>query len=68
MISANTYQVARSSKKAAVFALAMKDLDYQLKKRFEAETNPKKLILKEYYNSLVVFSKKNSDALPYYQK
>ncbi len=67
MINANTYQVACGLKKAAVFALSMKDLDYQLKKRVEAETNSKNLILEEYHNSLVVFSNKDSDNLPHYQ-
>ena len=46
----------------------MRDLEYQLEKKARPETDPKTLLLKEYQDFLDVFSKKDSDTLPLYQK
>ena len=46
----------------------MKDLEYQAKKEARPKTNPKSIVLEEYHNFLDVFSKKNSDILPFHQK
>ena len=68
MISANAYSTACKLKKARVFAVSIKDLEYQREKGARPETNPKTVIPEEYYNLLDVFSKKNLDTLLFRQK
>ena len=46
----------------------MRNLEFQTKKEVRSETNPKTFILKEYYNFVDVFSKKDLDTLFSYQK
>lgn len=63
MIDANTYHAACYWKRAQVFAVSLKDLQYQIKKEAKAENNPKSIILEDYHNFLDIFSKKNSNIL-----
>lgn len=66
MISVDIYRVACKLKKAQVFAVSMRDLEYQAKKEAKPEINLKNIIQKEYYDLLDLFIKKNSDIfLPY---
>ena len=68
MIGADAYRAACRLKGAQVFAVSMKDIQYQAEKEARAETNPKSVVPQEYYNFLDVFSKKNSDTLLSHQK
>ena len=68
MICANTYCAPCHLKKAQVFAVSLKDLQYQAKKEARAEIDPKSVVLEEHHDFLDVFSKKNSDILSPYQK
>ncbi len=61
MIGANAYYAACCLKKAQVFAISMRDIQYQAKKEARAETNPKSVILQEYHDFLNIFSKKDLD-------
>ena len=63
MIDVNTYRMAYKLKKAQVFAISMRDLEYQAEKKAKLETNPRSVVLEEYHNLLDVFSKKNSNTL-----
>ena len=63
MINTNTYQTAYKLKKARVFAIFMKNLEYQVEKEAKSKTNPKTIILEKYQDFLDVFSQKNSDIL-----
>ena len=68
MIGADTYCVTCKLKRAQVFAISIRKLEYQAEKKTRPETNRKSIVLQEYHNSLDVFSKKDSDTLPSYQK
>ena len=68
MIDADAYHAACRLKKNQVFAVSMRDIQYQAEKEARAKTNPKSIVSQEYYNFLDVFSKKNSDTLPLYLK
>ncbi len=46
----------------------MRDIQYQAEKEAKAKTDPKRVVPQEYYDFLVVFSKKDSDTLPLHQK
>lgn len=66
MICTNTYCAACHWKEAQIFALSMRDIQYQAGKKARAETNPKNIILQEYHNFLDIFSKKDSETLSLY--
>ena len=68
MIGGDTYCTACFLKEAQVFAVSMRDIQYQAEKEDRAETNLKSVVLQEYHNFLDFFLKKNSDILPPYQK
>lgn len=68
IINVDTYYAACNLKEAQVFAVSMKDLEFQATKEARPETDPKCVVLKEYYDFLDVFSKKDSDTLlPYWK-
>lgn len=56
MIDANAYRIACKLEKAQVFAISMKYLKFQAKKKARPETNPKNVIPKIYHDFLDVFS------------
>ena len=61
--------LARSKKqKAEIFAISMRDIEYQLNKRTKPLTNPKTVVPEEYHNFLDGFSKDISDTLRPYGK
>ena len=66
MIGKDAYYAVYPLKKAQVFALSLKNIQYQAEKKVSAETNPKSIIPKEYYDFLDVFSKKDLDNLLLY--
>ncbi len=68
MIGVNAYHAACRLKGAQVFAVSMRDIQYQAEKEARAETNPKSIVPQEYHDFLVVFSKKDSDTLPPHRK
>lgn len=68
IIGVNAYCTACKLKKAHVFALSIRNLKYQAKKKTRPKTNSKSIVLEEYHNFLDVFSKKNSDILSSHQK
>ena len=68
IISADVYCTACCLKKAQVFAISMRDIQYQAENEVRAETNPKNVIPQEYYDFFDVFSKKDSDTFPPYWK
>lgn len=55
-----------SLKRAQVLAIPMRNLEFQIAKKARPETDPKSVILKEYYDFLGVFSEKDLDKLPFY--
>ncbi len=55
-------------KKAQVFAVSMRDLEYQAEKEARQETNLRTVVPEEYHDLLDVFFKKNSDTLPPHRK
>lgn len=63
MISADTYCVTWCLNGDQVFAVSIKDIQYQAEKEARAETNPKSVMSKKYYNFPDVFLKKISDTL-----
>ena len=59
IISANIYYTTCYLKKAQVFAISIKDIQYQVKKKAEAKINLKNILLKEYYDFLIFFQRQN---------
>ncbi len=68
MIGADAYCAACRLKRAEVFAVSMRDIQYQAEKEARVETNPKSVVPQEYLDFLDVFSKKDSDTLPPHRK
>ena len=68
MIGVDIYYTACRLKEAQVFAILMRDIQYQAEKEARAETNPTSVIPQKYHDFLDVFSKKDSDTLPPHQK
>ena len=61
MISANSYCVTCHLKIAQVFAILIRDIQYQVEKKAKAKTNTKSVITQEYHNFLAIFSTKDLD-------
>ena len=68
IIGANAYCIAYYLKRAQVFAISMRNIQYYAKKKVRAEINLKIDVFQEYHDFFDVFSKKNSDTLLLYQK
>ena len=68
MIGADAYRAACRLRGAQVFAVSMRDLEYQAEKEARPETDPRSVVPEEYHNLLDVFSKKDSDTLPPHRK
>ena len=68
MIGADAYCAACHLKRAQVFAVSMRDIQYQAEKEARAGTNSKSVVPQEYHDFLDVFSKKNSNTLPPHRK
>ena len=68
MIDADAYHIACFLKKAQVFAILMKNIQYQTMKQVRTETDPRSVISQEYHDFFDVFLKKNLDTLFLYQK
>ena len=68
MIGADAYCAACRLKRAQVFAVSMRDLEYQAEKEAKPEIDPRSIVSEEYHDLLDVFSKKDSDTLPPHQK
>ena len=57
-----------AKEKAEIFAISMRDIEYQLNKETKPLTDPKTVVLAEYHDFLDVFSKEVSDTLRPYGK
>ncbi len=68
MIGADAYRAACCLKAAQMFAVSMRDIQYQAEKEARVEIDPKSVIPQEYHDFLDVFSKKDSDTLPPHRK
>lgn len=68
MMSVDTYCVTCKLQRAQIFAISMKDLEYQVRKEARLETNLKTIVSVEYHNFLDIFSKKNLHTFPLHQK
>ena len=68
MIGIDAYCAAYYLKKAQVFALSMRDIQYQAEKDARAENNPKSVIPYKYHDFLDIFPKKDLDTLSSHQK
>ena len=68
MIDADAYRLAYQLKKAQVFAIFIRDLEFQVEKEVKPETNSKIVIPEEYHDFLDLFSKKDLNTLSAYQK
>ena len=68
MIGADAYHLACQLKGAQVFAICIRNLEFQVEKKARPETNPKTVVPEEYHDLLDVFSKKDSDTLLPHQK
>ena len=55
-------------KDVEIFAISMKDIEYQLEKATKTPTDPKTVVLEEYHKFLDVFSKEASDTLSEHSK
>ena len=68
MIDVDAYYAACRLKEAQVFAVSMRNLEYQAEKEAKSETELRTVVPAEYHDLLDIFSKKNSDTLPPHQK
>ena len=68
IIGADVYCAAYYLKRAQVFAISKRDIQYQVEKETRAETNPTSIVPQEYHDFLHIFSKKNAYTLLPYQK
>ncbi len=68
IIGADAYCATCKLKGAYVFAVSMRDLEFQVAKEARPETDLKSVVLEEYHNLLDVFSKKDLDTLLFHQK
>ena len=66
IIGADAYHAACRLKRAQMFAVSMKDIQYQAEKEARAETDPRSVVPEKYHDFLDVFSKKDSDTLLLY--
>lgn len=57
IIGADSYRIVCKLKKAQVFAISIRELGDKAKKEARSETNPKKIVLEEYYDLLDIFLK-----------
>lgn len=64
MIGMNAYCTIYRLKKAHIFAVFMRNLEYQSEKQLRPEIDPGTVILAKYPDFLKVFFKKNSDTHP----
>ncbi len=55
MISTDAYHVACCLKRAQVFAISARDIQYQAEKETRAETHPKSVVPQEYHDFLDIF-------------
>ena len=58
MIGADAYCIACCLKRAQVFTVSIRNIQYQAGKKAKAETDPKNIVPQEYHNFLDVFHRK----------
>ena len=68
IIDTDTYYTVCILKNAQVFAVSMRELEFQEAKKAKPKSDPKHIVAEEYHNFWDVFSKKYSDTLPFYWK
>ena len=55
MIDADADCIACHLKKAQMFTVSMKDIQYQVEKKVKVETDPKNVVTQEYHDFLDIF-------------
>ena len=68
MISVDAHCIACCLKRAQMFTISLRAIQYQAEKKARAETNPKSVVPKEYHNFRNNFSQKYSKTFLPYQK
>ncbi len=68
IIGADIYRGTCRLKRTQVFVISMRDIQYQAEKKAKAKTDLKSVVPQKYHDILDVFSKKDLDTLPPYQK
>ena len=63
LIGPAAYKLLTKEKDVQIFAISLRDIDYQLNKECSTPTDPKTKVPEEYHNFLKVFSKAESDEL-----
>ena len=66
MIEVDTYCATYCLKRAQVFAISMRDIQYHAKKEARIETDSKNVVLQKYHDFFDIFSKKDIDTPPLY--
>lgn len=68
MVGAASFQYSTKQKNVEIFAISMRDIEYQLNKTEKLVTDPATKVLECCHNFLDVFSKKISDKIFEYSK
>lgn len=68
MIGAAPFNMLAKGKKAEIYAISMRDIEYQLNKQTKPVTDPKTIVPEEYHDFIDVFSKQDSDTLSSHSK
>lgn len=67
-IGAAPFNLLTRRKDVEIFAVSLKDVEYEMAKRKKTVTNPKLVVPEEYHDFLDVFSKQDADRLPPHRK
>lgn len=68
IIDADAYYVAYKLKRAWIFAISTRNLEYHAKKKARPKTNSKIVVLEKYHDFSNIFFKKNLDTFLSHQK
>lgn len=68
LIDVDAYCTAYKLKRAQVFAISMKELEFQATKEAKLETDLKSVIPEKYHDFLDIFSKKDLDTFLFHRK
>lgn len=66
IIGIDAYCAACYLKKAQVFTIFIRNIQYQAKKKAKAKTNPKTVVSQKYHDFFDIFTKKNLDTFLLY--
>ena len=63
MVGVDAYRTTCKLKEVWIFAISMRDLEYQTEKEARPDTNSRSIVPKRYHDLLDIFSKKGSNIL-----